>query len=189
MTELKMWKKTGEPTKLAGKFGKWLISQMFVNPKTNKEEEFTLFGQKDWSIVLAITKERQVLVVRQYKQGCDSIVDELAAGTAGAESETPETVMHRELREETGFVADRVIPLGFVWIATRNSPTKAHLFLALDCICVGEQDVDEGEEIEMRQVALAEWLRMVQDGRIMDPSSVTATMRALPFLGITLNGV
>lgn len=129
--DIKEWAKEGEPTKLAGKYGKWLVSQGFRNPTTGQLEEFVLYGQKDWSVVLALTEDRQVLVVRQYKQGCHKILDELPAGTADFQDETPAEVMRRELLQETGCVPSEMIYLGFGWVATRNSPTRFHCFLAL----------------------------------------------------------
>lgn len=184
MKNLKPWAKEGEPSKLAGKFGKWLASQNFRNPATDQLEEFVLFGQKDWSVVLALTEDKQVLVVRQYKQGCNKIVDELPAGTADFKDETPEEVMKRELRQETGHEAAEMIFLGSYWIATRNSPTRFHCFLATGCRQVCEARYDASEEIEWRKVTLADWLSMVQtSGTIEEPSAVVTTMRALQHIG------
>ncbi|MBI2436369.1 MAG: NUDIX hydrolase [Candidatus Magasanikbacteria bacterium] len=176
----------GKPTKLAGKFGKSLTSQMFLNPKTGEEEEFVLFEQRPWSVVLAITEDGQVLMVREYKQGRDGIEWELPAGTANFADEAPETVMRRELREETGYEAGKVTYLGHGWMSSRNSPTQFHCFLATGCELVGEQQLDSGEDIERGLVKVDEWLRMVVAGEINEPSAVMTTMRALAHLGVCI---
>ena len=182
MSEKKIvpWTKIGEPTVLAGKFGKKLISQIFRNPATDKEEEFVLFGQKDWSVVLPITEDgKKVVTVSQYKQGCDQIVLELPAGTADFKGETPEEVMRRELLEETGFEPLEVISLGPPqFMSTRNSWTKFHLFLAKGCKKVKEAKLDLNEEIETQLIPLDEWIELCFT-EIVEPSAIVATFRSL----------
>ena len=95
----------------------------------------------------------------------------------------------RELLEETGYEAQRMIPLGHGWIATRSSPTRFHCFLATGCRKVAEAKLDQNESLEARTVRLEEWLRMVVSGEITEPSAVVATMRALPHLGLEIGPV
>lgn len=184
---MKPWTKKNEPVKLAGKYGKSLISQTFINPLTQTEEEFVLFGQKDWSVVLALTEKKEVIVVRQYKQGCAKIIDELPAGSADFKDESPENVMMRELLEETGYQAGPVKSLGSYWIASRSSWTRFHCFLAQDCEKTREPENDPSEQIETLLLPLKDWISKTQNGSIEEPSAVVATFLALPHLGIKLN--
>ncbi len=185
MTEraLKPWTKVGEAIRLAGKFGKYLISQGFENPVTGTVEDFILYGQRDWSIVLAVTEENQVLTVRQFKQGCDKFIVELPAGTADFTGETPEEVMKRELLQETGFVSTKITYLGSFWIASRSSPTRFHSFLATGCRKIQQAKYDVNEEIEAREIPLGVWLAQIQDNQIDEPSSIVTTHKALSHLG------
>ena len=105
---LEVWKKIGDPAVLASKFGKSLLLQKFLNPKTSKEEEYAFIAQKDWSVILPVTKDGNVIAVKQFKQGCNKIITELPAGTADFKEELPETVARRELTEETGYVPLKV---------------------------------------------------------------------------------
>lgn len=186
--QLKEWSKVGELQTLGKKFGKWLVLQGFRNPTTGEIEEFALYGQKDWSVVLALTEHNEVIAVGQYKQGCDCIITELPAGTADFKGENPAEVMERELLEETGYKARRVIPLGSVWLATRNSPTQAHCFLALNCMKVRAAKIDSSEEIETKLMPLGIWLDQCINGLITEWSAVVTTMRALSHLNIHLVG-
>lgn len=182
---IRPWKQIGETVKLAGKFGKALIVKMFQNPNSGKVDEYVLLVQRDWSIVLAIDEFGQVLVVQEYKQGRDCVGRELPAGTAEFDEE-PETVMRRELLEETGYEAGKVRYLGYAWMSTRNSPTKGHMFLATGCRKAAPQKLDEGENIETELIPLQQWIKMVVDGEIEEWSSALATIRALPHLGIKI---
>ncbi len=167
---------------LAKGFGKSLVKRYFVNPDTNQVEEHFHIEQKPWSVVLAVTDDREVLVVRQFKQGAEKILDELPAGTADWADESPIQVMSRELRQETGYEAGIVEPLAPQWMSTRNSRTRFYPFLALGCRKVGEAVWDTQEQIEPRAVELEVWLRMVFLGQVEEPSAIVATMLSLPAL-------
>ena len=180
------WTKIGGSTLLAKKYGKWLASQNYLNPHTGAEEEYIQFGQKDWSVVLAVTADLQVLAVKQYKQGCDKIILELPAGTAdftGERTENPLKIMAKELLDETGYEAGAVYSLGSYWIASRNSPTRFHCFLATDCMRIQEPERNPNEPIELVTIPLQKWISMsVFHDEVEEPSAVVTTARALPHL-------
>ncbi len=62
---IKKWRKIGKPIILAQGYNKKIERQKFLNPKSEKVEDFYLIGQNDWSIVLPITNDRKVIYVRQ----------------------------------------------------------------------------------------------------------------------------
>lgn len=180
---IRAWK-MGESKTLIKKFGKELREVMFLNPATNKEEEFILFGQRDWSVILPITRDGRVITVRQYKQGGNKIMVELPAGTADFKEEKPEEVAKRELLEETGYQSDELISLGSPqWIASRNSWTRFHCFLAVGCEKLKEAKYDASEEIEVKLVPLKRWVEMCRT-EIEEPSAIVATFRALLHLNV-----
>ena len=177
---LKSWK-MGLSETIAKKFGKELRRVMFQNPTTSQDEEFYLIGQRDWSVVLPITKDGMVLAVRQYKQGCDKIILELPAGTADFKDENPESVAQRELLEETGYKAEKLIQLGSpLWMASRNSWTRFFVFVAINCEKVQEAKMDSSEEIEPVLISRERWLELCQS-EVEEPSAIVATFRAMKY--------
>ena len=175
------WQKKSEET-VAKKFGKELRKVIFLNPLSGQEEEFYLFGQRDWSIVLAVTDNNEVIVVDQYKQGCDKIIRELPAGTADFSKESPEETARRELLEETGYEAKHVYFLGPPqWMASRSSWTRFFSFLAVGCRKVQPAKIDLSEEIETELVPLERWIEMCV-AEIEEPSSIVTTFRGISLL-------
>ena len=65
------------------------------------------------SIMVAVTDEGKVLMVRQYRKAFEKALLELPAGKRDP-GEVPEVTAARELREETGYTASSVKPLGLV---------------------------------------------------------------------------
>jgi len=169
---------------LIKKFGKEMRKAIFKNPVNGEEEEYLLFGQRDWSVILPVTEDNMVVTVLQFKQGCNKIIHELPAGTADFTTESPEETARRELLEETGYQSEKMIFLGPpLWMASRNSWTRFFPFLASDCKKIKPGKLDEIELIESKLVPLKRWIEMARM-EIEEPSAVVATFRALPYLKI-----
>jgi len=179
------WKKLGEPEVLAEGFSKQFIRQKFKD-HNGKETNFYFQNQPAWSIVLPITKDNQVILVKEYKQGANAIFEEIPGGTADFKGEDPEVVMEKELLEETGYKPGKVISLGSGWINSRNSTTNYYCFLALDCVKIQEPHPDRSEQFEHLTRPLKEWIKIMIAGEWVQWDAYVTLIRALPHLGIEL---
>jgi ADP-ribose pyrophosphatase len=100
----------------------------------------------DYSLVYALTPERRVLVLRQYRHGVRRVCLTFPGGQVSA-GEDPAAAAERELLEETGYRGTTVTPLGsFVTNANQGCST-AHLFRIEGCL--RERDPDSGDLEEM----------------------------------------
>ena len=132
-------------------------------------------------MVLPITKDGMVVAVSQYKQGCNKIILELPAGTADFKDENPEAIAARELLEETGYRAEKMIFLGPAqWMASRNSWTRFFPFVALGCEKVKAVKLDSSEGIETVLIPHPKWLELCRS-EVEEPSTIVATFRAMPY--------
>lgn len=184
---IKKWKKLGQsvpinPEQLeeAGKWGKGLIVQDFQDPR-GKNHKFFFYTLKDSMVVLPVTKDGYVLLVREFKQGSNDVQNALPCGYR-EKGKTFKTTAKNEIRQETGYIPGHIIPLGYVWVIARHSNSKVNLFLALDCEPAGEQELDETEDIAVVKVPLAKWIDDIVRGKTDDNFSISATVRALPHL-------
>ena len=177
------WEKIGKPETLAEGYGKRLDKQKFKD-HTGKETNFYFNEQPPWSAVLPITEDGKVLVIRQYKQGSNRIMDETPGGQGDFKAESPEEVIKRELREETGYEPQKVIFLGDGFINSRNSTTKFYSFLATGCKKVGEPKLDQSEQMELLEMPLDEWIAYMLKGESDQWDACLTLLRALPHLGL-----
>ena len=67
----------------------------------------------DWVNIIPLTDDGQVVLIRQFRHGTQSVTLEVPGGVVEAD-ESPEAAAVRELAEETGYVPERVKSLGFV---------------------------------------------------------------------------
>ena len=135
-----------------------------------------------WVNVVALTKDRKVILEKQYRHGVGQVMLEIPAGVMEENDESPLQAAQRELLEETGYTSQRFIEVGKVYAnpATHNNLTYS--FLALDVEKVGQQHLDETEEIEVFLVPLDELVSMAKEGGLPQALHVSALFFALAYL-------
>ena len=87
----------------------------------------------DYVSVLAMTKERQVVLVRQYRPTVEKSTLEFPSGYV-EKGESPEEAAKRELFEETGYSAPKMELLGSLWPDTGRLSNQIWTYLALNAI-------------------------------------------------------
>jgi ADP-ribose pyrophosphatase len=129
-------------------------------------------------IVFALTPQREVVLVRQYRYGIDDVIVELPAGSID-ECEDPLDCAKRELAEETGYAAQRWEPLFSLPAEPVRSNSIAHCFIAYDAVPAQAQNLDPTESIEPFVVSLEELHAMLRRGEFGAISAVGAAYAAL----------
>lgn len=128
--------------------------------------------------VLPIDRNGNVLLVRQFRYPYDTELLEIPAGKLDhGEGEGIADCGARELKEETGCTAARMVPLGCVYPSPGFLTEVVHLFAALD-LTDGEMQPDEDEFVEVVRLPLAEVEAMVERNEIRDAKTVVALYRA-----------
>ncbi len=126
--------------------------------------------------VLPFVDRGSVLLVGQYRYVAGDFYWEMPTG-AGHAGEPPEASAQRELAEEAGYEAGRLVPLGAFHTSKSILREVAHLFLAED-LHPAARLPDHTEFIERRLFPFAEVVAMVERGEIVDSMTIIAVLRA-----------
>src|SRR5262245_13769381 len=83
-----------------------------ISPRTQKEHDFYVIDSVNWVNVVAMTPDRQLVMVEQYRHGSNTVELEIPGGMMDATDVRPELTAQRELREETGYEGENIRVLG-----------------------------------------------------------------------------
>ncbi len=123
--------------------------------------------------------QRSVVLVRQFRypafvNGYDDLLIEAAAGVL--DGETPEVRIRAEAEEETGYRLGEIKKIFEAFMSPGSVTEKQYFFVAeydpAMRIGAGGGLADEGEDIEVLEVAIDEALAMIADGRIVDAKTI-----------------
>jgi len=133
----------------------------------------------EWTSMLALTADGQVVTVREYRHGAGVSVPALPSGSMELDDIGPDDAAERELLEETGYRAGHVICLGSAYANWANQNNRVHYFLGLDCELVARPTLDENEEIEVGLFALD---HVIAPGFLQQSFHIANLWLALPHL-------
>lgn len=127
--------------------------------------------------VLPLTDEGEVICVRQYRYPFHEDLLEIPAGKLDSPEEDPNDAVRRELREETGAVAKKMIYLGKYYPSPAILDECIYMYLATG-LEFGETEFDEDEFIESVRVPLPKLVDLTLEGKIRDGKTQICALRA-----------
>ena len=149
-------------------------SDLCVSPRTGREHDFFIIESVGWVNVIALTPDRQLVMVRQYRFGSQTVELEIPGGMMDPHETDPVATAVRELREETGYAGENARLLGQVWSNPAILNNRTYTVLIENCQLKHGVEFDSGEDISTRLVPVAEIPQLVADEIIGHPLVVVA---------------
>jgi ADP-ribose pyrophosphatase len=156
------WEKLGERTIRDGY--RAILGRRYRLP-SGLEREFEIKLEGDTAVVLALTAQRRVVLVREFRPGVETYLLELPGGAVDA-GEEPLEAARRELLEETGF-AGELEPAGSM-VDCAYSTRYRHVFTVRDAERIAEPQPEEGEAPEVVVVPFEVFREHLRSGRLSD---------------------
>ena len=130
--------------------------------------------------ILPLDIDGRILFIRQYRHATGKELLELPAGTLDP-AELPENCALRELREETGYAAGKLIKIGEFFLAPGYSTEYMHVYLASD-LRPDPLPGDEDEFISLEPIPIKQAYDMALNGGLQDGKSLAALLIAQPMI-------
>lgn len=139
--------------------------ETYESPRNGDLQDAVIVQPPDWVNIIAFTPRDECVLIRQYRFGTEDFAIEIPGGMIDP-GESPREAAERELREETGYVAERWTSLGRVAPNPAFQRNYLHIFFAEGCAPAGDQVQDPGEDIEVLVTPRGQLEALLADGTI-----------------------
>ncbi len=158
---------------------KWLSihENDYLLPNGKDAKGYFHLSRPNYVIIIAMDKDKNVILEKSYRRGVDDFVYELPAGWIEP-GEAPQQAATRELLEETGYSADVEI-LGQIYPQPSFSSMLAYVaFAKIDTSQKVKQSLEVDEDIHCELISLGQVKQMIAKGEIKDMGTLAAMQLA-----------
>lgn len=145
-----------------------------VEPPNGKRAVRELVRHSGAVAVIPFTEEGQMVLVRQFRKPLDKEIFEIPAGKL-EKGEDPLSTARRELREETGYEAERMRFITSFYTSPGFADELLYIYEA-EGLRPGRKETDEDEFVETCHITLEEGLEMMANQKIHDAKTAFALL-------------
>jgi len=135
------------------------------SPRTGREHKFFVLESCPWVNVIPLTKDKEVVLIHQYRHGIRKVTLEIPGGLVDP-GRTPLEAAQKELLEETGCSASRWTDLGWVHPNPAILDNRCYTYIAHDVDYSGAQQLDDAEDIQTCLHPLSQVPSLIRNGDI-----------------------
>jgi ADP-ribose pyrophosphatase len=159
-----------------------LRSDQCILPNGKLIEPYYVLEYSNWVNIVPITKNNEIVMIRQYRHGINDTILELPCGSIEPYDKFPLEAAKRELLEETGFGSDDFIRLCKLSPNPANHTNFSFSFIALNTVYLQSQNLDETEQIEVVILPIQEVKTMLENNKIIQSLHASALFYAFDYL-------
>jgi len=169
---------TNEPVKVGFRVE---VSRERVALPNGKEVMLDIVHHPGAAAVVPFVADDEVVLIRQFRHAAGGVILEVPAGKLDA-GEPPDRCAARELMEEAGYRAGRLVALASIWTTPGFTDEVIHLFAAFDLERCASRPEDD-EVIGVVRVPLGHALDLIWRGELRDAKSALALIHAARHVG------
>lgn len=151
--------------------------QRYEKILTKDEIDIIVVSSADAANVIPITKDLEVVLVKQFRFGIQKETLEIPGGLIESGEDKLEGIQ-RELSEETGYTGGNWTPLGTLPFNPVYHKNYIHHYIAENVELTDQTSFDLGEQIEIVKIPLPEVIHKVKGGQLIHPHTISAFMLA-----------
>lgn len=149
---------------------KWfpIENRVYELPNGKIVDDFTVTTLPDVAMIVPITKDNKVVLVKQYKPGIDEVMMQFPAGRIEKEHANMDETARHELEEETGIKVelDQLNKFARFSGFSTKATEIVYAYLAFDCKFNSKQNFDPTEDIEIKNFTISEMDKLIENNTI-----------------------
>jgi len=171
--DIKPWQRvSSEPV---GDFRIFTIrSDRVISPRTRQTHDVYVIDCVNWVNVIAVTPDRHLVMIEQYRHGSTTIELEIPGGMIDAKDTSSTAAGLRELQEETGYAGENPRLIGQIFPNPAIMSNTCFTVMVENCRCLHPVQFDHGEDLVTRLVPIAHLPQLVAAGKIKHSLVVVA---------------
>src|SRR5712691_2758884 len=136
--------------------------------------------RRNYSTIVPFLSANQILAIKSYRHIVDSVQIEAPSGYI-EKGESPEYAAIRELKEETGYTAKKIVSIGSYTLDYTMFEQKGNVFVAYDLIKEGKQSLGNMEKIELAILTINEFKQLLFETKVLNAASIVAFYKAIDY--------
>src|SRR4051812_26227384 len=154
-----------------------------ISIRGQNEMDYAYLERADAVIVVPVTRDGQIVTLRQYRYPTDDWCLEIpAGGTHDTGEDSLRDVARKELREEIGATSPALTYIGFFYSAPSMSDEKCHVFFAENVDILSAPDTEASEEIRIQLHDAGEVISAVRAGEMKNSPCALAILLCEPLM-------
>jgi len=151
------------------------VNKDIVELPDGRQIEWLYWDSNDLIMVAAMTDDKKLVMIRQYRYLPDCEVIEFPAGRIEGSESIKDAAM-REFEEETGYGCSGLVDLGAYYQSYSQKKHKIHLFFGQNAEKLENprENSDEVEDIKVDLITLDKAVKMVTENKIIGTASSLA---------------
>ena len=134
--------------------------------------------QPNAAVIAAFTKEKEIILIKQYRHPVKSISTEIPAGHINPDETNLIQAAERELLEETGYKPSKILALNQSWASAGIMSNQVDFFIGLNCEKIQDQNLDPHENIDTFLTPWTTAADIIEKHNIKDLGSITSLFLA-----------
>lgn len=142
-----------------------LKEDVWASPNRDYQQNFISIEAPNWVNVVALTEDSELICIRQWRAGSNTIELEVPGGMIDTEDSSPTSAGIRELLEETGYQGTNAQTIGQIFPNPAIQNNICYTVFINGCRKVANTQFDPGEEIVTELVPEGELEQRLREGQ------------------------